>query len=191
MLPLKAYYLARKLALFQISKIIYFWIIFDATWKKLHWEVVDDMREREADEVNLLLVGALPSDDENQWNYSKSMHNNCAHRHNKQPMSHEWGKKPSILQMSCNRHYWKSRAHCRVEYEFIIHNKTIRFSYTLCIYKNSHCSVKKKVVINLNILKDKPEMLQLLGVTWAFKPGIHDIYYTEDILSFYHCYHIL
>lgn len=102
-----------------------------------------------------------------------------------------WGKKPSILQMSCNRHYWKSRAHCRVEYEFIIHNKTIRFSYTLCIYKNSHCSVKKKVVINLNILKDKPEMLQLLGVTWAFKPGIHDIYYTEDILSFYHCYHIL
>lgn len=34
--------------------------------EKLHWEVVDDMREREADEVNLLLVGALPSDDENQ-----------------------------------------------------------------------------------------------------------------------------
>lgn len=33
--------------------------------EKLHWEVVDDMIEREADEVNLLL-GALPSDDENQ-----------------------------------------------------------------------------------------------------------------------------
>lgn len=154
--------------------------------EKLHWEVVDDMREREADEVNLLLVGALPSDDENQWNYSKSMHNNCAHRHNKRTMSHvgkETRYPPNVMQqallrvtLNMNSLYIRKPLDFLTLYAFIIIIIVV---------------LKKNVVINLKILKDKPEMLQLLGVTWAFKPGIHDIYYTEDILSFYHCRHIL
>lgn len=43
--------------------------------------------------------------------------------------------------------------------------KPLDFLTLYAFIKNSHCSVKKMVVINLKILKDKPEMLQLLGVT--------------------------